>query len=68
MSGLMFDPDLVARICSDATGAGCVRVCAGDALDGTVWVRVASPVQAGEVVKVLGAHGLSALDCEPSRV
>jgi len=60
MSGPMFDPDLVARICSDATGAGCVLDVAGDALDGTVWVRVASPVQVGEVVKVLGAHGLSA--------
>ncbi len=67
MSGPMFDPDLVARICSDATGAGCVLDVAGDALDGTAWVRVASPVQAGEVVKVLGAHGLSALDCGGGR-
>jgi len=51
MSERMVTPVLVARICSDATGAGCVLDVAGDALDGTVWVRVAFPVQAGEVVK-----------------
>ena len=32
MSGLMFDPDLVARIWSDAAGAACVLDVAGDAL------------------------------------
>jgi len=68
MSALTVDTDVVARICYDATGAGCILDVVGDQLDGTVWVRMASPLQANDAVKALGAHGLGAHACDGGRV